>query len=189
MITRLVAEHSLLLLVDMQASMMPAIPNAQALIATAARLARGAKVLGVPVHATEHVSDKLGVTVPSLQPYLSASPNAVLQKRHFDGCREKASAALIPTQRRQILVAGAEAHVCVMQTALSLLNRGLEVWVVTDACGSRHENDKAAALDRLSRAGAELITAEMALFEWLDGADHPQFRDVLATIKSRDADL
>jgi nicotinamidase-related amidase len=188
-IARLSAEHSLLLLVDMQTSMMPAIPDAQAQIATADRLARGAKVLGVPVHATEHVSEKLGVTVQSLQRHLSLSPNAVLQKRYFDGCLEKASAALIPTQRRQVLIAGAETHVCVMQTALSLLDRGLEVWIVTDACGSRHANDKTAALDRLSRAGAFLITAEMALFEWLGGADHPQFRDVLAIIKSRDAGL
>lgn len=169
--------------------MMPAIPDAQAQMATAERLAHGAKLLGVPVHATEHVSDKLDFTVPLLQPYLSASPNAVLQKRHFDGCREKASAALIPTQRRQVLVAGAETHVCVMQTALSLLDRGLEVWIVTDACGSRHASDKSSALERLSRAGAELITAEMALFEWLGGADHPQFRDVLSIIKSRDASL
>jgi nicotinamidase-related amidase len=173
----------------MQASMMPAIPEAKVQIATAERLARGAKILGVPVHATEHVSDKLGTTLPSLQAHLSASAKAVLQKRHFDGCREKASAALIPTQRRQVLVAGAETHVCVMQTALSLLDRGLEVWIVTDACGSRHANDKASALDRLSRVGAQLITAEMALFEWLGGADHPQFRDVLNIIKSRDAGL
>ena len=104
--------------------MMPAIPEAKVQIATAERLARGAKILGVPVHATEHVSDKLGTTLPSLQAHLSASAKAVLQKRHFDGCREKASAALIPTQRRQVLVAGAETHVCVMQTALSLLDRG-----------------------------------------------------------------
>lgn len=187
MIPRLSAEHSLLLLIDMQASMMPAMPEAQAQIATADRLARGAKLMGVPVHATEHVSDKLGVTVSSLRPYLSASPNAVLQKRHFDGCREKAGASLIPTQRHQVLVAGSEAHVCVLQTALSLLQKGLDVWMVTDACGSRHDNDKAAALERLSRAGAHLITAEMALFEWLDNADHPHFRDVLAIIKSRDA--
>jgi nicotinamidase-related amidase len=186
MISRLSAEHSLLLLIDMQTSMMPAMPDAQAQIAAADRLAHGAQIMGIPVHATEHVSDKLGVTVPSLQGYLSASPNAVLSKRHFDGCRERASAALIPTQRHQVLVAGSEAHVCVMQTALSLLARGLEVWMVTDACGSRHANDKAAALDRLSRAGAHLITAEMALFEWLDNADHPAFREVLAIIKSRD---
>jgi nicotinamidase-related amidase len=177
----------LLLLIDMQASMMPAMPDGQAQIATADRLARGAQIMGVPVHATDHVSDKLGATVSSLQPHLSTSPNAVLQKRHFDGCREKASAALIPTQRRQILVAGSETHVCVMQTALSLLARGLDVWMVTDACGSRHANDKLAALDRLGRAGAHLITAEMALFEWLDSADHPRFRDMLTIIKSRDA--
>jgi nicotinamidase-related amidase len=187
MIPRLSAEHSLLLLIDMQTSMMPAMPDEQGQIAAADRLARGAQIMGVPVHATEHVSDKLGVTVPSLRRYLSASPNAVLSKRHFDGCREKASAALIPTQRHQILVAGSEAHVCVMQTALSLLDRGLEVWMVSDACGSRHANDKAAALSRLSQAGAQLITAEMALFEWLDNADHPQFREMLAIIKSRDA--
>ena len=183
---RLSADHSLLLLIDMQTSLMPVIRGAAAQVAATERLARGAQLLGVPVHATEHVAEKLGPTIEPLRSLLSSSSHAVLAKRHFDGCREVSAGALFPTQRKQVLVAGAEAHVCVMQTALSMLARGLEVWIVVDACGSRHDLDKQLAMERLREAGAHLITAEMALFEWLEGADHPQFKAVLEVIKSRD---
>jgi len=184
--SRLSPEHSLVLMIDMQASLMPAINHATAQIEAANRLARGAQLLGVPVHATEHVPEKLGQTIEPLRSRLSTTPNAVLTKRHFDGCREASSGALFPTQRRQVVVAGSEAHVCVMQTALSMISRDLDVWVVVDACGSRHVMDKEVALSRLESAGAHLVTAEMVLFEWLEGADHPQFQEMLAIIKSRD---
>lgn len=166
---------------------MPAIDDSKAQIEAADRLAQGAKLLGVPVHATEHLPEKLGKTIEPLNSRLSTTSHAVLTKRYFDGCQEALSGTLFPTQRRQVLVMGSEAHVCVMQTALSMISRALDVWVVVDACGSRHATDKQVAMSRLQRAGAHLVTAEMALFEWLGGTDHPQFREVLAIIKSRDA--
>jgi len=185
-IARLSADHSLVLIIDMQTSLMPAICEAAAQVSAVERLAKGAKALSVPVHATEHMAEKLGATIEPLRSLLSTTPNAVLPKRQFDGCRERSSGALFPTQRKQVLVAGAEAHVCVMQTALSMMARGLEVWMVVDACGSRHDLDKQLAMQRLQAAGAHLITSETVLFEWLEGADHPQFKAVLEVIKSRD---
>jgi len=86
-------------------------------------------------------------------------------------------------QRASIVLAGCEAHVCLMQTALDLLDEELEVWIVTDACGSRTERNRDAAFDRLAGAGAELVTTEMVAFEWLRTAGHPRFRDVLTLIK------
>lgn len=185
--TRLSADHSLVLIIDMQTSLMSAMSDGPAQVSAAERLARGAKALGVPVHATEHVAEKLGPTIEPLRGLLSPEPNAVLAKRHFDGCRELSSGALFPTQRKQVLVVGSEAHVCVMQTALSIMQRGLEVWVVVDACGSRHDLDKQLAMQRLQLAGAHLTTVETVLFEWLGGADHPQFKTLLELIKSRDS--
>ena len=82
-----------------------------------------------------------------------------------------------------MVVAGCEAHVCLLQTALELIEEELDVWVVTDACGSRTERNRDAAFDRLASAGAELVTTEMVLFEWMRTAQHPAFRDIQALIK------
>jgi hypothetical protein len=78
--------------------------------------------------------------------------------------------------RKTIVLAGCEAHICLMQTALDLLEDEFEVWVVTDACSSRTERNRDAAYDRLAGAGAELVTAEMVAFEWLRTAEHPDFK-------------
>jgi nicotinamidase-related amidase len=86
-----------------------------------------------------------------------------------------------------VLVVGAEAHVCVMQTALGLVDQGFEVWMVVDGCGSRYLADKTIAMNRLQASGARLSSTEATLFEWLGSADHPQFRAVLNLIKSRDS--
>ena len=81
------------------------------------------------------------------------------------------------------MVAGCEAHVCLLQTALQMIEDEFEVWVVTDACTSRTERNRDAAFDRLAGAGAELVTTEMAGFEWLRTAEHPAFRDLQALIR------
>ena len=86
-------------------------------------------------------------------------------------------------ERNSIVLAGCETHVCLMQTALDLLDEEFEVWVVTDACGSRTERSRDAAFDRLAGAGAELVTTEMVAFEWLRTAEHPLFKEVLSLIK------
>lgn len=85
--------------------------------------------------------------------------------------------------RATLLVAGCEAHVCLLQTALELMEQELDVWVVTDACTSRTERNRDAAFDRLAGAGAELVTTEMVIFEWLRSAEHPCFRELHALIK------
>ncbi|REN20769.1 isochorismatase family protein, partial [Mycobacterium tuberculosis] len=85
--------------------------------------------------------------------------------------------------RNTIVIAGCEAHVCLLQTALDLLEDEFEVWVVTDACGSRTERNRDAAFDRLAGAGAELVTTEMVGFEWLRTAEHPAFSEVLSLVR------
>ncbi|UOD51314.1 isochorismatase family protein [Orrella daihaiensis] len=182
MIRRLSAAHSVLLIVDMQASLMPVIDQGDLRIAAAKRLADAAKLLNIPVLATEHLADKLGHTV---EPLLS-DLQAVCNKTHFDGTKEDHFEAFMPPGRSQVVVCGAEAHVCVMQTALGVLQSGREVWMASDACGSRHDEDRVLGLGRLANAGAELVSSEMVMFEWLVHADHPKFRDVLAVIKSKD---
>ena len=182
MIRRLSAAHSVLLIVDMQASLMPVIDQQHTRIDAAMRLAKAAKLLGIPVLATEHLAHKLGHTVEPLKGELES----VCLKTHFDGTKEEHFESFMPPGRPQVVVCGAEAHVCVMQTALGVLQSGREVWMAADACGSRHDEDRLMGLQRLERAGAELVSTEMVMFEWLVHAGHPQFRDVLAVIKSKD---
>ena len=100
---------------------------------------------------------------------------------------QKPAASEEPEGRNTIVIAGCEAHVCLMQTALGLLEEEFEVWVVTDACSSRSERNRDAAFDRLAGAGAELVTTEMVAFEWLRTAEHPAFREMLALVKQGDA--
>lgn len=198
------AEDSQLVLVDYQSRLLPAIHEADLVVANAVRLARVAQVLQVPLWATEENPEGLGGTVEALQPLVAGR---VLSKMAFDGTEvllpklkpadrparggnarslpkhlQKATPAPAPG-RESIVLAGCEAHVCLMQTALGLLEQELEVWVVTDACSSRSERNRDAAFDRLAAAGAELVTTEMVAFEWLRDAGHPRFKDVLSLIK------
>jgi nicotinamidase-related amidase len=86
-------------------------------------------------------------------------------------------------ERASVVLAGVEAHVCLLQTALDLLDEELQVWVVTDACSSRTERNRDAAFDRLAGAGVELVTTEMVLFEWSRTSEHPHFKALQALIK------
>ena len=171
--------RSILLLVDFQIRLMPAILGGDAVVETAVRLGKAAHLLGVPITLTEQKPEKLGVTVKPLSGF-ARSP---VIKATFDATQDATFAAAMPKDRRDIVIAGCEAHICVLQTALGLLSAGHRVFVVRDAIGSRRTESVDAALARLASNGAEIVTAEMMLFEWLGTADHPQFRAVSALIK------
>jgi nicotinamidase-related amidase len=195
-------ELSQLVLVDYQTRLMPAIFEAPLALANAVRLAQAAKLMQVPVWGTEQNPSKLGENPPELR----ALCQRTLAKMQFSWVEEvlgewlrphlKAPAgnarslpkhlqkpSNTPTERNSIVIAGCEAHVCLMQTALHLLEDEFDVWVVTDACSSRTERNRDAAFDRLAGAGAELVTTEMVVFEWLRSAEVPQFKAVHALIK------
>jgi nicotinamidase-related amidase len=195
------ASQSQLVLVDYQARLMPAIFEADAVAKNAARLGRIAQLVGVPVFGTEQNPAKLGENLPDIR----ALCERTLSKMHFSGAQEglgqwlrppakapQGNARSLPKhlqkqaaheERNTIVVAGCETHVCLLQTALDLLEEDFDVWVVTDACGSRTERNRDAAFDRLASAGAELATTEMVGFEWLRTAEHPRFRDWQALIR------
>ncbi len=195
------AQASQLVLVDYQEKLMPAIAGGTEVLANALRLARAAQLLQVPVWGTEQNPSKLGPNPPELR----ALCQRTLAKMHFSGVAEGLGEWLQPPAKpvggnarslpkhlqkpaaaaepASIVIAGCEAHVCLLQTALDLLDEEMEVWVVTDACGSRTDRNRDAAFDRLAGAGAELVTTEMVLFEWLETAEHPQFKAVHGLIK------
>lgn len=172
------AARSELLIIDIQTRLMPAIHEGPAVLARARQLVTAADRLRVPLLATEQNPEGLGPTVAGLLP----EGAEVLPKMSFDALGAPAIAARL-TGDRTLVVAGCEAHVCVLQTVLGLLQRGRRVQVVADAVGSRHAANRKAALKRMRQAGAGIVTTEMVLFEWLGSAEHPAFREIVALIK------
>jgi nicotinamidase-related amidase len=198
-------EESQLVLVDYQARLMPALWEGELALANALRLAEWAALLDVPTIYTEQNPSGLGATVPPLAQVLESSGARKLNKMQFSAVEEglgewlrppakpvQGNARSLPkhlqkptsSERGMIVIAGCEAHVCLMQTALNLLEDEFDVWVVTDACTSRTERNRDAAFDRLAGAGAELVTTEMVGFEWLRSAEHPAFKSVQALMKT-----
>ena len=167
-----------LLIIDFQSRLMPAIDNGTAAIVNAKRLLGAAALLDIPICYTEQNPDGLGPTVPELQPGILGP---VLPTMTFDACRDGGLARL--PNLPGFVVAGCEAHVCVLQTVLGLLAAGRRVYLVSDAVGARQPDSKTTALRRMERHGAEIVTTEMVVFEWLGSADHPKFRDALRLVK------
>ncbi|MDE2416756.1 MAG: isochorismatase family protein [Burkholderiales bacterium] len=199
-------DASQLVLVDYQSRLMPAMHDQVAALSNAVRLARMAAALQVPTFVTEQNPAKLGESVAELKDAMLEARARVLAKMQFSAVEEglgewlrppakpvQGNARSLPkhlqkpaagaSTRDTIVLAGCEAHICLLQTALDLLEDEFDVWVVTDACSSRTERNRDAAFDRLAGAGVELVTTEMVAFEWLRSAEHPQFRDIQALIK------
>ena len=169
---------SALLLIDFQARLMPAIEDGAALVENAQRLLTAVQMFGVPALITEENPAGLGATAPEL----AHAGIPVFHKMSFDACRMPNFAAILP-DRSDLVVAGCETHVCVLQTVLGLIEAGTRVYLVRDAVGSRRSESKEAAIRRLERHGAEIVTTEMVIFEWAETAEDPRFRDALALVR------
>ena len=172
---------SRLLIVDVQERLLPAISNADLLLANCTRLVEGAQILQVPVYATDQYPQGLGPTAMSL---LHLLPQR-LEKIRFSAAEvlNWGAAAADPTGRFKVVVAGIEAHVCVLQTVLDLISLGYEVHVPADAVASRAEANRLVALDRLAGAGAVITTTESVLFEWCEIAGTPEFKQISQLIR------
>jgi len=171
-------QSSALLLIDFQSRLMPAIENSAAIVANARRLLTAAAMFEVPTLITEENPAGLGGTLPELAP--EGTP--VFSKMSFDACRMPGFTAALP-DRPAVIAAGCETHVCVLQTVLGLLEAGRRVYLVRDAIGSRRGESKEAAIDRMRRHGAEIVTTEMVVFEWAETAEDARFRDALALVR------
>ncbi|CAB3787917.1 hypothetical protein LMG28688_02581 [Paraburkholderia caffeinitolerans] len=170
--------ESVVVLVDLQTRLLPAIHEGALVVAQAVRLGRIAQGLDVPVIGTEQTPGALGENATEIKELCSST----VVKHHFDAIADGLIDAL-PQGRKRAIVAGCEAHVCVLQTVIGLLDRGFAVTIVTDAMGSRKVVDRDAAIARLGKAGAEVATVEMVAFEWLRSSQHPRFRDILKLVK------
>lgn len=170
------ATLSALLVIDIQQRLMPAIDGAELVIERAEWLCRLAELLQVPVVVSEQYPKGLGATLESLQ-NLTSSAHYV-EKLCFSAAAEHVLDKTVLAERTQVVICGAETHVCVLQTAMELQQAGKQVFVVEEAVGSRTMQNKQLALARMERAGIVIVSAEMVAFEWLRRAGTDAFRQV-----------
>ena len=182
---------------------MPVIAGGQEVAARGLFLAKMARLLNIPTWGTEQNPLKLGPNMADIR----ALSRQTFPKMHFNASESDLLEALRPPVkpagnarslpkhlqkpkspepgRQTLVVAGCEAHVCLLQTALGLQQAGLRVWVVAEACASRRSEIHALAMQRLQQAGVTLVNVEMVAFEWLRSCEHPRFRAVLPGLKAR----
>lgn len=153
------------------------------LIEACAFLCEGARIFDVPVTMTEQYPERMGPTVPALTRFAESRP----AKKRFSGveCTGWPPAAEVTDDRFQIVVAGMESHVCIVQTVHDLLALGYQTFVVADAIAGRGETNHDIALQRMANAGATLITAESVLFEWCETSEAAQFKQVSSLVKNK----
>ena len=172
--TILNTDDSLLLIIDVQEKLLNAVFNKELCSKKAEIIAKAANILGIPVIVTEQYPKGLGNTV---EPVKSALGDNVqyFEKTAFSALdNQDVLNALEKANKKQVVILGIETHICVSQTTVALIK---------DACGSRAETEYVAGLERMKDNGAHILTTEIALFEWLKGAKHPNFKDIQALIK------
>ncbi|WP_233266352.1 isochorismatase family protein [Cobetia sp. L2A1] len=173
----LMARRSLLLLIDFQTRLMPVLSGGTEAINSAIWLGGIAETLEIPVWLTEHCPDKLGEGAPLT--HMLSQRSRCFTKRSFSAFEAPDfREALAASGCDQLVVCGAEAHICVMQTVLSLCGAGYRVALVADGIASRRPHEAALGVARCEAAGASIVSAEMVAYEWLGRADHAMFDDI-----------
>ncbi|MEY4612344.1 MAG: hypothetical protein RL179_317 [Planctomycetota bacterium] len=179
---RLKVEDTALLVVDLQEKLLPKIINADDVARNATFMVQAAKTLGVPVLATEQYPKGLGSTVEPLRSLIEK----VWEKQSFSAVREGGVLDFLKSDARiKVVLVGIEAHICVMQTVLDLLNQGFHVFICVDAVSSRYAIDVKIALKRMQQAGAVLVTSETCVYELLETAANPVFKEISAMVQER----
>lgn len=183
---RLNRQSSQLLIIDVQEKLAPAVVEPERLFGVTGRLIQIAKRLNVPITVSQQYPQGLGATVAPLKEMIG-NEGVFLDKTHFsclgDDNLRRHLQQLRRNGRNQVVVTGMETHVCVAQTVLDLKQHGFDTFVVADAVSSRTKESRGLALERLRGAGAVIIDSEMVLFEWLEKAGTPEFRELHRLIK------
>lgn len=176
------AQNSCLLVIDIQAKLNPVMFDPTRAPKGSAKLMLGAEILNVPTVVTEQYPKGVGQTVDDLQDFMpEGSP---MEKDTFSCMADDGFVNRFKSlDRKQAVVSGIEAHICVLQTSLQLLSEGVEVFVVEDATASRTQENHRAGLERIRHAGGSIVTVEMVLFEWLKRAGTPEFKQISQLIK------
>ncbi|MBN1627829.1 MAG: hydrolase [Deltaproteobacteria bacterium] len=175
-------ENTALIIVDIQGNLALAMHEKELLFRNVRKLIKGIQVLGIPILWTEQIPQKLGPTIPEIADLMSGIHP--VSKLSFSCCQDETFLrALKALDRKQILISGIEAHICVYQTTADLIDLGHEVQVVTDAVSSRNIEDKLIGLQRMRDSGASLTSVETSLFELLKTAEAKHFKEILNIVK------
>jgi len=175
-------ENALIIAIDFQEAIMPAMAGRENLERKAEILLKGANVLNVPIVVSQQYTKGLGNTIPSLAEaigefdYIDKTSFSCLGNQRF-------KELLLQKQARDVIVTGIEAHVCVLQTVLDLIEMEYRVFLAADCVSSRSDEDKAYALRRMEQAGAVITTVESILFELVGDATHPDRKAISALVK------
>ncbi|MBF7064863.1 hydrolase [Aliarcobacter butzleri] len=179
---RIRVEDALFCLVDVQERLFPHIGNKEILEKNLLTLVKGLKVLNVPFIVNEQYKKGIGETIPSLKELVETYSS--YEKTTFSCCQnDETMKAIKNTNKKVVIVAGIETHVCVLQTCIDLLENGFKVVLVTDCCSSRKENDTKFAIKRLIQAGVIPTTYESILFELTLDAKNPCFKEISSLVK------
>lgn len=179
---RIIADEAQAILIDVQERLTPHIYEYEPLVDNIKTLIMGLKLLDIPMIANEQYPKGLGHTVPQLTEALGDTP--IFEKTSFSACDDELTMiALERADRPVVIVFGIEAHVCVLQTVMDLLDRGYQPVVVADAVGSRAPLNKKLALKRMAMEGAIIVSIEMILFELCRTAKNPVFKEISNLVK------
>jgi nicotinamidase-related amidase len=182
-IPRIELGSAALLVIDVQQRLLPVMHNAAAVEAQAVRLIRGCRLMGLPIVVTEQYPKGLGPTTAPVTEALAGGATLIAEKMRFSALVPSVIESLAKHRVTTVLVCGIEAHVCVLQTCLDLMDRGIVPVLVHDAIGSRRPDDQAAAVARLTQAGVVPTTVESALLEMVQEAGTERFKAMLPIIK------
>ncbi len=170
-------DASCLLVIDIQEKLIPSIIDHQQIINNTCWLIKLAKKLNIQMIVSEQYPKGLGKTVDAID--ILTSDCLYLEKTHFSVCSNESCFMSIAKQnKKQLILVGIETHVCVMQSAIELKQKGYDVFVVSDCVSARHIDSHHLALSRMRQNGIEIVSKEMVLFEWLRDAKHEQFKEI-----------
>ena len=174
---KILPSNSTLLVIDVQEKLLPKIHENQEVLKNVNWTVDLARIIDIPILLTEHCPAKIGTTPADLREKFETTE--IIEKTYFSAVRQGNLLDKIQKERNQIIVVGTEAHICVQQTVLDLLELDYQIFIIDTGVGTRNSNDKERALERMKQNGAEIITPDMLAFEWLEKAETQLFREVL----------
>jgi hypothetical protein len=180
---RIVAKDTLGLVVDFQDRLMPVINKKEEVVGASVKLIKGLHILDLPVVVTQQYTKGLGMTVPAIQEVFDVP--FIYQEKISFSCMGEANIVDVIKEynKNNVIICGVEAHICVLQTVIDLIDLGYQVIVVEDCVSSRRMEDKEVAIQRMKKEGAIITTYESILFELTEKAGTEKFREISSLVK------
>ena len=175
--------NSILTVIDMQEKLIKASYESDIIAEKAKKITKAASILSIPTIITEQYPKGLGQTHEEIKRAVS-NKAVYLEKTSFSAVREESFQSIIKQlPQKQIILCGIETHICVLQTAIELMQKGYEVYILKDCCSSRTQEEKDIGLELLKQYGIKIVSVEIVIFEWLKSSKHTNFKEIQSLIK------